>query len=313
MINAEKASCLSYKGIEKSFGAVRALDRIDLDVRRGEIFGFIGPDGAGKTTLIRVAMGIVQPDKGRCFLLGSEDRRAARTRAGYVSQIFSLYQNMSVMENIEFFGSLYGEKKEIIMERAEKILRRTGLWKFRERFAGQLSGGMKQKLALAAGLLHTPEILFLDEPTTGVDPVSRREFWAILYEYNKEGLTIVVSTPYMDEAELCTRKMFISGGRIIDEGSSRKLLSRYENRVLRLDYSSRRAKKQLLGCAHVKDAKLFGSSYHIVVDDMEGAKRAVEDYFKAEKISVPVMEEIEPGLEDLFVALSSSENTAGLS
>lgn len=153
---------------------------------------------------------------------------------------------MSVLENIEFYGSLYGGKRSVVLGRAEKILRRTGLWQFKERYAGRLSGGMKQKLALAAGLLHTPEILFLDEPTTGVDPVSRREFWALLYEYNKEGLTIVVSTPYMDEAELCTRKMFINRGKIVDSGSSRELLSRYRNKLLRLDYNDRRAKQQLL-------------------------------------------------------------------
>lgn len=213
---------------------------------------------------------------------------------------------MSVLENIEFYGSLYGGKRSVVLERAEKILRRTGLWQFKERYAGRLSGGMKQKLALAAGLLHTPEILFLDEPTTGVDPVSRREFWALLYEYNKEGLTIVVSTPYMDEAELCTRKMFINRGKIVDSGSSRELLSRYRNKLLRLDYNDRRAKQQLLRCAHVVDVNLFGAAYHVAADDAGGAKKSIAACFAEKGLPLPALEEIEPGLEDIFVDLAAN-------
>ncbi len=196
-------SVLSYRNVSKNYGAVKALRNVELEIRRGEIFGFIGPDGAGKTTMMRMALGIVNPDEGACFLLGQLDRRRARVSAGYVPQLFSLYQNMSVMENISLFGSLYGKTAAEVTERAEFILSRVGLWGFRDRFAGRLSGGMKQKLALAIGLLNTPELLLLDEPTTGVDPVARREFWALLYQFNHEGLTIVVSTPYMDEAELC--------------------------------------------------------------------------------------------------------------
>jgi ABC-2 type transport system ATP-binding protein len=221
-----------------------------------------------------------------------------------VSQIFGLYIDMTVAENAALFGSLYGTPAKEALEQAEKILSRTGLWPFKDRLVGNLSGGMKQKLALGAGLLHTPKILFLDEPTTGVDPVARREFWAMLYELNQEGLTIIVSTPYMDEAELCTRKMFISEGRILDIGTTSELLSRFENKIFKIDYSERRAKEWLSKCDHVVDVNMFGSSYHIVVDDAAAAKPAIEAAFKEKGIAMPDMEEVTPTLEDLFVAFA---------
>ncbi|MDD3672240.1 MAG: ABC transporter ATP-binding protein [Synergistaceae bacterium] len=304
MKDAEQEICLSYKGVGKKFKNISALDDVYLEVCRGEIFGFIGPDGAGKTTLIRMAMGITNPDRGECTLLGSTDRRKARKNAGYVPQLFSLYTDMTVNENIALFGSLYGTSREIVLKRAEAILKRTGLWPFRERMVGKLSGGMKQKLALASGLMHTPEILFLDEPTTGVDPVARREFWAMLYELNKEGLTIIVSTPYMDEAELCTRKMFIDNGKILDVGTSEELLSRFDNKILKLELDERRAKEWLLKCANVRDANLFGSSYHIVVDDVASATREIRKELAMRYQEHPELYEITPNLEDLFVAFS---------
>jgi ABC-2 type transport system ATP-binding protein len=304
MKDAEQEICLSYKGVGKKFKNISALDDIYLEVHRGEIFGFIGPDGAGKTTLIRMAMGITNPDRGECTLLGSTDRRKARKNAGYVPQLFSLYTDMTVNENIALFGSLYGTSREIVLKRAEAILKRTGLWPFRERMVGKLSGGMKQKLALASGLMHTPEILFLDEPTTGVDPVARREFWAMLYELNREGLTIIVSTPYMDEAELCTRKMFINNGKILDVGTSEELLSRFDNKILKLELDERRAKEWILKCGHVHDANLFGSSYHIVVDDVVAAAPEIKEELVLRYPEAPQLYEITPSLEDLFVAFS---------
>lgn len=295
---------LSYSGVSKNFGKINALDEVNLEIKKGEIFGFIGPDGAGKTTLIRIAMGITNPTAGTCTLHGTENRREARVHAGYVPQLFSLYTDMTVSENIALFGSLYGASRETAMARAQGVLKRTGLWPFRERMVGKLSGGMKQKLALATGLLHTPQILFLDEPTTGVDPVARREFWAMLYELNRDGLTIVVSTPYMDEAELCTRKMFINGGRILDVGSSEELLGRYKHKILRFELDERRAKEWLLKSPHVADANLFGSSYHVVVDDVEGARADIAVEFKKMGRTMPPVEEVSPNLEDLFVSFA---------
>ena len=303
----DKEICLSYSNVSKRFGRIRALSGVNLEIRKGEIFGFIGPDGAGKTTLIRIAMGITNPDSGECRLLSDTNRRKARVHAGYVPQLFSLYTDMTVDENIVLFGSLYGTPRDEALARGKEVLQRTGLLPFRDRFVGKLSGGMKQKLALATGLLHTPQILFLDEPTTGVDPVARREFWAMLYELNLEGLTIVVSTPYMDEAELCTRKMFINGGQILDVGTSGELLGRYKSRILELDLDERRAKEWLMKCEHVTDANLFGSTYHIVVDDAAGAASSIKSQAALLGKSIPEMYEIRPGLEDLFVSFAGGD------
>lgn len=298
----DKTGIVTYNNVTKYFGKNKALDSVSFKVNRGEIFGFIGPDGAGKTTLIRVAMGILSPDEGESTLLGETNRKKARVHAGYVPQLFSLYTNMTVNENIALFGSLYGESREVASKRAENVLKRTGLYPFRDRMVGNLSGGMKQKLALATGLLHTPEVLFLDEPTTGVDPVARREFWAMLYELNQEGLTIIVSTPYMDEAELCTRKMFISEGKILDIGSTDELLGHYENKLIRMDLDSRDAKEWLLKCDNVVDANLFGTSYHIVTNAPEKSIKSITESLKKQGIKVPPLIEIQPGLEDLFVS-----------
>lgn len=307
---AKSALALSYANVSKRYHHIQALDGVNLEIKRGEIFGFIGPDGAGKTTMLRIAMGIINPDSGECCLLGQHDRRRARVMAGYVPQLFSLYMNMSVMENIHLFGSLYGKSEKAVDERAELILSRVGLWGFRDRFAGKLSGGMKQKLALAIGLLNTPEILLLDEPTTGVDPVARREFWALLYQFNGEGLTIVVSTPYMDEAELCTRKMFINNGKILDVGTTSELLSRYPYSILSLDTARKDVGELLRGKPHIVDANMFGSKYHIVTDDANGAHVSIEDAFSGQGGKVPAMKEITPGLEDLFIAFAAGAGKA---
>ena len=299
---------LSYKNIKKSFGELCAVNDVSFDVKRGEIFGFIGPDGAGKSTLIRIAMGILTQDSGVCTLLGSCDIKKARAHSGYVPQLFSLYPNMTVDENIALFGSLYDAPREDVMRRADMVLRRTGLWPFQDRMVNKLSGGMKQKLALAVGLLHTPHVLFLDEPTTGVDPVARREFWAMLYELNRDGLTIIVSTPYMDEAELCTRKMFINKGRILDIGTSSELLSRYQAKVLFMPYHDRRAKSWLLKCDSVLDANLFGQDYHIAVSDIKAASASICAKFDYMGIEMPKITEIKPTLEDLFVSFAENES-----
>ena len=299
---------LSYEHVTKRFGSITALSDVSFEIRRGEIFGLISPDGSGKTTLIRIAMGIINPDEGECRLLGSTDRKKARSHAGYVSQRFGLYPDLTVIENALLFGSLYGASHETTIAKAEEILGRTGLLPFKDRPAAKLSGGMKQKLALATGLLHTPKILFLDEPTTGVDPVARREFWAMLYELNaSEGLTIVVSTPYMDEAALCSRKMFLSKGRLLDIGTTEELVSRYPHRIFKLEYADRRAKPALLACDGVVDANMFGSNYHIAVSDAEAAQNSIKRHFEAKGAAFPGMTELTPALEDLFVAFAGGD------
>ena len=207
---------LSLKGVEKSFDATRAVDGLTFDVAPGEMFGVIGPDGAGKTTTLRMMCGLVRPDAGEVRLFGADPFRARSTSVtsiGYVPQRFSLYGDLSIDENIAFFARLHGVSQ--FADRRTRLLTMTGLLPFRDRLANKLSGGMKQKLALACTLVHEPKLLILDEPTTGVDPVSRREFWKLLTEFRSQGLTAVLATPYLDEAERCDRVALLREGRVL--------------------------------------------------------------------------------------------------
>src|SRR6187399_191472 len=211
-------------GARKSFCATRAVDGLSVDVGRGEMFGVIGPDGAGKTTSLRLICGLLKPDAGTIRVKGIDpfvDRREAARTMGYVSQRFSLYGDLSIDENIEFFARIHGVRD--FAARRSRLLTLTGLEPFRDRLADRLSGGMKQKLALACVLVHEPPVLVLDEPTTGVDPVSRREFWKLLAEFLQQGLTILLATPYLDEAERCGRIALIAEGRVLAEDEPAKL------------------------------------------------------------------------------------------
>ena len=299
-------SALVYQSVGKSYYGVRALDSVNLEIQQGEIFGLIGPDGAGKTTLIRTAMGIISPDKGSVQLLGGKPS-LTRSRAGYVAQSFSLYTQMTVMENIRLFAALYGGDARALLSRTENILRRTRLWEFRDRYAGALSGGMKQKLALASGLVHVPKILFLDEPTTGVDPVARREFWAILYELNREGLTVFVSTPYMEEADLCTRMLFLYRGRVMDQGTGRELLARYPHQILEVNLSDRKIRTVFRNHPSILDVNLFGTRYHLEVENAEEAIPQIRALLRDKGYNDVEIRPLAPSLEDLFVSFARKE------
>lgn len=301
---------LVYRSVHKSFGALHALKGIDLLVPEGEVFGLVGPDGAGKSTMIRLAMGIVRADSGSVTLLGSDSPQSAKTHVGYVPQTFSLYTDMTVMENVRLYGELYGCKPDETDAIAKEMLSRTGLWRFRNRFAGNLSGGMKQKLSLAVGLLHRPKALFLDEPTTGVDPIARREFWAMLYEFNALGVTIVVSTPYMDEAELCTKLAFVNGGEILVQGTPDELVASYRHELLDVDTSDPAVERLLVCLPGILDVNLFGTHYHIEVENAEEATRAIRERFRASPLSSVSISKIDPSIEDLFVLLASDKRTA---
>jgi ABC-2 type transport system ATP-binding protein len=291
-------------GVEKHFGSRNAVDRISLTVEQGEIFGLVGPDGAGKTTTIRILTGVADPTAGIVRVLGETVIEKIKQHLGYVPQRFSLYGDLTVMENIRFIGSLYGAARGKIVNRAEEILRFTNLWAFRDRLAANLSGGMKQKLALAAGLMHKPALFFLDEPTTGVDPVSRREFWQMLYSLNQEGMTIFVSTPYMDEAELCTRVAFMHQGKIVSVAPPRQLKQQYPYRLLELQVRHKNVKPFLAACP-VREVNSFGEKYHLTVDDPETAAVAVRQALTAAGLEVLSLVEMPPTLEDVFVALAS--------
>jgi ABC-2 type transport system ATP-binding protein len=290
----------------KRFGSITAVDGITLQVNKGEIFGLVGPDGAGKTTMIRMIIGILAASSGKITVLNSSKLEEAKTEIGYVPQKFSLYGDLTVIENIRIIGALYGSSGQKVEKLATEILSFTKLLPFKDRLAANLSGGMKQKLALAAGLMHKPKIFFLDEPTTGVDPVSRREFWQMLYRLNKEGMTIFVSTPYMDEAELCTRVAFMHNGKIISCESPRNLRSSYPNKILELA-ADRKNVKRLLAGGPIHEINAFGDKYHLIVDDVAVAKDMVEKSLKAAGIEILSLQEIEPTLEDVFVAMAGEE------
>ena len=294
---------ITIERVTKKFKQVVAVNNVSLEVNQGEIFGLVGPDGAGKTTMIRMLTGIMDATSGSINVLGAADPEQVKSRFGYVPQKFSLYGDLTVMENIRVIGSLYGESKENIAALASKILGFTNLLPFKDRLADNLSGGMKQKLALAAGLMHKPEIYFLDEPTTGVDPVSRREFWQMLYKLNKEGTTIFVSTPYMDEAEFCTRVAFMHNGVITTCDSPQALRKKYPYKIIELATPSKDV-KTVLASLPILDINAFGTKYHLVVEDFETTVAGVKDALDKAEIPVISLKQIQPNLEDVFVLLS---------
>ena len=294
---------ISLENVSKVYNGRIAVDHLSLTVHSGEIFGLVGPDGAGKTSIIRMMTGVIDATAGRITVLGAQDSEQIKDRIGYVPQKFSLYGDLTVQENISFIGAMYGADTAQIAAVGEDILRFTNLLAFQNRLADQLSGGMKQKLALAAGLMHKPEIFFLDEPTTGVDPVSRREFWQMLYRLNKDGMTILVSTPYMDEAELCTRIAFVHNGRIVACDTPRGLLAAYPHGVLELTTTAKNIKSYLQSCP-IRDINAFGARYHLIVDDPVVAIAAVEAALQRAKVPIIALRPIVPTLEDVFVELA---------
>jgi ABC-2 type transport system ATP-binding protein len=294
-------------GLTKSFGATVAVDRLDLDVRRGELFGLVGPDGAGKTTTMRLLTGIMRSTSGQAWVVGRSidgEEESIKEQIGYMSQRFGLYEDLTVMENIIFYADLYGVSSRERPSRIERLLGFSNLTPFKERLAGNLSGGMKQKLGLACALIHTPEVLFLDEPTLGVDPVSRRDFWRILYDLLREGVTIFVSTAYLDEAERCTRIGLMNKGRllVVDEPLSiRKSLS--VSMIEILTPKARAAREILSPVDGVPSVTIYGDRLHVALEKAETAK-VVLDLLASGGIAVTSTRAVTPSLEDVFIALT---------
>jgi len=248
-------------GLTRRFGALAAVDHLDLSVARGEIFALVGPDGAGKTTLIRMLCGALTPTEGTAVVVGADvarDPEAVKARIGYMPQRFSLYGDLSVMENLQLYGDIYGVGRTAFREQAARLLTDFRLDAFTGRPAQQLSGGMKQKLALACTLIHAPDALFLDEPTTGVDPVSRRQFWRYLYSLNRDGITIFVSTPYMDEAERASRVGLMNRGRLIACNDPGALKASMQGEILEIIAEPRRRPSRL--CAATPWCAVWRSS-----------------------------------------------------
>jgi ABC-2 type transport system ATP-binding protein len=293
--------------LSRRFGALTAVDGLNLDVAPGEIFGLVGPDGAGKTTTLRLLCGLLDPTAGEAWVAGhnvARDVNAVKDRIGYMAQRFGLYGDLTVEENMIFYADLFGisiEERDRLMQ---EYLRMTRMEPFRRRRAAQLSGGMKQKLALSCTLLHRPEILFLDEPTNGVDPVSRRDFWAILYRLVRGGLTLFVTTAYLDEAERCNRVGLMNQGRLIQCDTPRRLRESLAEECYRVETADQRAARALLETQPgVLSVEPSGAKLHVFVTPGSGSAAALAAALAAHGLPPREFERIVPSLEDVFIAL----------
>jgi ABC-2 type transport system ATP-binding protein len=299
-------------GLTRDFGDFRAVDGLDLVVRKGEMFALVGPDGAGKTTTIRMLCGILRPSSGRVSILGRDLAReaaAVKSDIGYLSQRFSLYGDLTVDENIAFFAEIHGVRD--YATRREELLEFSRLAPFRKRLAERLSGGMKQKLALACTLVHSPRLLLLDEPTTGVDPVSRRDFWKILSNLLKTGITILMSTPYLDEAERCSRVGLMNAGRLMAADTPRAVKEMMKGEVVEIVCSEiRRAFGLLKGWPGAGEVQMFGDRLNLVVGNAVRDLPAVLTRLSEAGIDVRDRRVIPPSLENVFISVTGPSGPA---
>lgn len=301
---------LKTTSITHSFEKIQALNDVSISVSKGEMFGLVGPDGSGKTTLIRNILGIIEPNKGDVFLFG-ENRKSnpalVKNRIGYLSQQFSLYEDLSIDENIEFFASIHNLVE--FDERRNELLAFTRLTPFRDRLAGKLSGGMKQKLALACTLIHKPDIIFLDEPTTGVDPISRRDFWKILSDLLKQGLTIFLTTPYMDEAERCNRVALINKGNILTTNTPENLKSEMGFSILEIiPEDPRKSAEKLKEKIIPENVQLFGERLQILFNPAEINVNDILGFFRENNIAYHSDRVVKPSMENVFIYYMNKSN-----
>jgi len=294
--------------LTKRFGARVAVDQLNLEVRRGEIFGLVGPDGAGKTTTLRMLCGALAPSAGSARVAGFDivkDIEAVRVRLGYMPQAFSLYPDLSVRENLEFFADVYSVPAEKRAARMKQLLEFSRLTEFQKRRAEHLSGGMKKKLALACTLIHEPQVLLLDEPTTGVDPVSRRELWRIVYDLLLTGVSVIVTTPYMDEAERCNRVGFLMGGRLLVSGAPAELEKLPQRAVIELKARPRKVMQRVARqTAGVESMQIFGDRLHLLTSDPVAVTARLEERLKAEGAEIVTLQTRHPSMEDVFMHLA---------
>ncbi len=297
--------------LSKRFGSLIAVESLSLSVQQGEIFGLVGPDGAGKTTTMRLLAGILEPTSGEAWVAGFHVVRqaeAVKERIGYMSQRFGLYQDLTVAENIEFYADIYGVERRGRQAKIDRLLAFSNLTPFKKRLAGNLSGGMKQKLGLACALVHTPQALFLDEPTNGVDPVSRRDFWRILYQLLRQRVTIFLSTAYLDEAERCNRVGLVHKGRLLAQGTPDQLKGLMVGKILELRVQGARKAAQLLReRLETESVGVFGDRIHVVTPDAEQTARRLEQILSAERIPLAQIRAVEPSLEDVFVSVLAQQ------
>jgi ABC-2 type transport system ATP-binding protein len=298
--------------VTRRFGEMTAVDRLNLEIPRGEIFGLVGPDGAGKTTTLRLLCGLIDPTEGEIQVAGydvTRDVEMVKDRIGYMAQRFGLYGDLTVEENMAFYADLFGiggaERDELMAQ----LLKMTRMGPFRQRRAAQLSGGMKQKLALMCTLLHHPQILFLDEPTNGVDPVSRRDFWAILYQLVKDGLTVFVTTAYLDEAERCNRVGLMHHGRLIRCDAPDALKNQLEEVCYQVQGRDQRAAREFLQtCDGVVSVEPSGTTLHLFLSPARTSAAALEAALNGKGLGPAEFNPMEPSLEDVFIALIRIES-----
>jgi drug efflux transport system ATP-binding protein len=303
---------LEIRDLVKKFGDFTAVDHVSFKVTKGEIFGFLGPNGAGKSTVIRMLCGLLTPTSGYGSVAGldvSQEPEEIRKNIGYMSQKFSLYDDLTVEENIDFFSRIYSVPKEMRAERKAYVLRMAGLEDRRTTLTRLLAGGWKQRLALGCAIVHNPQILFLDEPTSGVDPIARRSFWDLIYQLAEAGHTILVTTHYMDEAEYCHRLALIYAGKLIALGPPETLKrDLHSHKLLQLDTSDLLGTMRALEVEPgVLDVAVFGAGLHVTVADVAAATERIRRVLSEQRIEIRRLEAIHPSMEDVFVGLIEAE------
>lgn len=311
---SELPAAIAVDGLTKRFGTVTAVDRLRLSVASGEIFCLVGPDGAGKTTTMRMLAGVMMPDAGTATVVGCDvvrDPEGVKQHISYMPQRFGLYEELTVDENLRFYADLFGIGRREREARAAQLLAAAGMARFRDRLAGQLSGGMKQKLGLSCALIHTPRVLLLDEPTTGVDPVSRRDFWRILYGLAAEGVTVLASTAYLDEAERCHRLALLHAGRLLLCDAPARLKAQMRGTVVAVTGPTPTAlRDELQQMPGVSNPLMVGDGVHVVVDDADSSLPAIRARLREAGIAFVDVVAVAPSIEDLFVASVSSSGGA---
>ncbi len=308
---------IAVSSLAKRYGEVRAVDDLTFEVRPGEIFGLVGPDGAGKTTTLRMLAGVLEPDSGAIAVAGHDvvrDPEAAKHDLSYMPQRFGLYEDLTVDENIRFYADLFGVERKRREQNSTDLLAAANLVEFRQRLAGNLSGGMKQKLGLVCALIHTPRVILLDEPTNGVDPVSRRDFWRILYSLVASGVAILTSTSYLDEAERCHRVGLVYRGRMLFCDPPDELKKRFPGAVLVVRSAEPELiREKLASAAMARNILAFGDRVHVFVDDANRRLPELRGYLDAQGLSYDSVEQGEPSIEDLFVSAVEREAAGSVS
>ena len=305
---------VTVENLEKRFGSFQAVNKVSFQVKRGEIFGFLGPNGAGKSTTIRMLCGIIVPTAGKATVIGFDvfkESEQIKAHIGYMSQKFSLYEDLTVEENIDFYSGIYQIPADQKIERKEWVIKMAGLEDHRSSLTSVLAGGWRQRLALGCALLHKPPVIFLDEPTSGVDPISRRNFWDLIYELAAEGVTVFVTTHYMDEAEYCDRLAMIYRGELVAIGTPDEMKTRYMSAdILNLECSDPfKMLQEVKKIPEIKEAALFGRGLHLSVENAQQAIPVIVTALKEQKSSYTRLDKIKPSLEDVFVSIIEARDS----